>query len=211
MIEIELRFAIESVPVALTELTPTKEKSQIDIYYDTPDYALLRRGAFLRIRNGSRVDFKADLSCGEVQHDYCNEMNFDLATISQKSDEINKLLNVLGIHAAGKYNDFDDYVKQNELQVLAMIDKNRREYKITNNLTIALDDAKNMGLFIEAEITVPDNTEKEEIQKYIAEMRGVLSERGILQSDVEPINVGYVELYLMQHNRKAYDLGLYKE
>ncbi|MDR1027393.1 MAG: CYTH domain-containing protein [Rickettsiales bacterium] len=210
MIEIELRFAAKTMPKALLEMAPAREKSRIDIYYDTADYALLRRGGFLRVRNGRRLDFKGDLSGGEIQHDYCNETNFDLDAIAEKSAEINGLLGRFGIPAAGGYDGFDDMIRRNGLRVLATIDKLRREYKITDDLLVAIDDAKDIGLFIEAEVMAPDDAPKNQIQEIIRQIRADLAARGILEPGSEPVNIGYVEAYLMRHNPAAYELGLYK-
>jgi len=210
MIEIELKFAIKLAPSALGNFPLIKEKSQLDIYYDTADYTLLRRGGFLRVRNNTRLDFKGDPACDASQHDYCNETSFDIASISQKSAEINLSFVTFGLQANGEYKDFSDMLTQNKLQPLAVIDKARQEYKINENITVALDEAKDIGLFLEAEITVPDNTSKEEIQKHIEQMRVELTAFGILTEDATPVHVGYVELYLFKHNRAAHDVGLYK-
>lgn len=211
MIEIELKFEIKSVPKVLMEMTPVKNKTQVDIYYDTPDYKQIQRGRFLRVRNGARMDFKGDFSCGEIQHDYCNEVSFDIDKISDKSKEINNLFNASGMNVSGTYKDFDDMLNQNNLKVLSIIDKKRCEYKIKENITIALDDAKDIGLFLEAEIMAPENTSKDDIKKYIEQIHQDLTDCEILESDAKQVGIGYVELYLKKHNRSAYDLGLYKE
>ena len=210
MIEIELRFAIKSVPAALGNFPRIKEKFQLDIYYDSADYAMLRRGGFLRIRNNSRVDFKGDPACDASQHDYCNETSFDIASIHKNSTEVNKAFEMFGFRAGGEYKDFPDVLAQNNLQVLAVIDKFRIAYKVTEDLVVVLDDVKDIGLFLEAEVMVPDGTSKEEIQKHIEHMHADLIARGILTEDAAPVQVGYVELYLLEHNKAAYDAGLYK-
>ncbi|MCL2440041.1 MAG: CYTH domain-containing protein [Alphaproteobacteria bacterium] len=209
MIELELKFAVERAPAALAALQLLKEKSQVDVYYDTPDYALLKRGGFLRIRNGARMDFKGDFSFGSVQHDYCNETNFDIFSIVDKSEAINKLLNLYKIPALGSYENFDDMIAKNNLQILATIDKSRREYKL-GDMKIALDDTKNIGLFIEAETEAPDDTSHEELMKRKARMHADLIEHKIISPAAPPVKIGYVELYLARHNPAAYELGLYK-
>ena len=211
MIEAEWRFAIKSAPAALEGLQFIKATSQIDIYYDTSDYALLRRGGYLRVRNDKRMDFKGDFSFdAAIQHDFCNEANFDLKDIPQKSDEINRLLRMYGIPAAGAYEAVGDLLKQNSLQVLATIGKNRRVYRFDDDTIIALDDVEDIGLFMEAETMVPDDTGKEEIYELKNKMRANLTERGVLQPDMEQVKIGYVEFYLMKHNRAAYNSGLFK-
>ena len=49
-----------------------------------------------------------------------------------------------------------------------------------------------------------------EIYELKEKMRADLTRRGILPPDAEEIKIGYVEMYLMRHNRAAYGLGLYK-
>ncbi|MCL1902262.1 MAG: CYTH domain-containing protein [Alphaproteobacteria bacterium] len=209
MIEIELRFKISSVPEALAGFPLIKEKSQLDIYYDTADYALFRRGNFLRTRNNKRLEFKCDAAF-DGSHDYCREVEFDVADLAQKSNEINQTLSELNVPANAEYENVEDFISKNNLKTFAVIDKVRREYRITDNMIVMLDDLKGLGLFIEAEIMVPDDTNKSDIQKYIEKMREDLTARGILGPDAEPVKVGYVELYLMEHNPAAYDIGQYK-
>ena len=211
MIEIELRFHVKTPPPGLTGLAPQKEKSQIDIYYDTADYTLFRRGIFLRVRNNHRLDFKGNLQDrAEIQHDYCDEFGFDLSKIPAESPKINQLLKLSGIDADKAYSDLNDFLRYNNLSVFATIDKKRLEYKIADML-ITLDDVKDIGLFIEAELNVPDDTAERDIKQHIEDMRIKLTEHGVLGPDARASNIGLVEEYLKLHNRTAYDLGLYKE
>jgi len=116
---------------------------------------------------------------------------------------------MFGVPASRAYGGLDDMIKANDLQVLATIDKHRREYKF-NDMTIALDDAKDLGLFIEAEMMISDATPAPKIYELKEKMRANLTRHGILPPDAEEIRVGYVEMYLMRRNRAAYELGLYK-
>lgn len=210
MIEIELKFAIKSAPTALDKFPLTKEKTQLDIYYDTASYSMLRRGGFLRVRNNAKIDFKGDPAHDMPQHDYCIETSFDIESISEKSAEIDRSFAMFGLGATGQYKDLAGMLAQNKLQRIAIIDKVRREYKMSEHITVALDKVKEIGLFLEAEMMVSDRTSKEEIQKHIEQMRADLIACGILTKDAIPVQVGYVELYLFEHNRAAYDVGLYK-
>jgi adenylate cyclase class IV len=210
MIEIELKFEIKSMPDALKDYPLINEKSQKDIYYDNAGYDLLRGGNFLRVRNDARIDFKFDMA-GDGSHEFCSEVNFNLDEMSAKTEEMNKAFKSRGLYlSADECNDFADFIARNGLTQLAVIDKHRREYEIAENLGVAIDEAKGMGLFLEAEMVVPESTENADIQKYIRQIKDELSVRRILTSDAAPVNIGYVELYLQKHNRAAYDLGMFK-
>ena len=69
----------------------------------------------------------------------------------------------------------------------------------------------NLGLFLEAEIMIDkeslSNTEADQIKKdFISDLHN----SNILNGNEKSVNIGYVELYLLQHNIEAYNLGLYK-
>ena len=71
-----------------------------------------------------------------------------------------------------------------------------------------MDNAKDIGKFIEIEYNLPDGTmfSKDEIT---SKMIKIMTENNLL-NEYEKVNIGYVELYLKKHNKTAYELGLYK-
>ena len=74
---------------------------------------------------------------------------------------------------------------------------------------MSLDDARDIGKFIEIEMDLPDGTEfdKSKITSYMIDK---LTSKNLLGS-YKKVNIGYVELYLKRHNIEAYNLGLFKD
>ena len=81
MIELELKYKLTHIPEATVKLEKVKTKAQTDIYYDTQDYDLIRKGNFLRVRNGEKLEFKVDLD--DASHLYCKETVFKIKEIKQ--------------------------------------------------------------------------------------------------------------------------------
>lgn len=202
MIEIELKYKLKNFPKVGFPLI--EERKEEDIYYDTKDYDLLRKGNFLRIRNQEKIDFK--LSTNDLTHLYCKETRFSLNPFpSSNIEEVFHSLN-LSI-SCSTYEKF----KKN-LIVLAPIVKNRRTYKIDDNITMVLDEIENLGYFLEIEYDVEQDTIiEEEGKKYEKKLMDVLKENHLLTEEDKKVTIGYVELYLKEYNIEAYHLGLYQE
>ena len=69
----------------------------------------------------------------------------------------------------------------------------------------------NLGLFLEAEIMIDNNSlsnaKGDLIKKTFVKD---LQSAKILTGNEKPVNIGYVELYLLKYNIEAYNLGIYK-
>lgn len=204
MIEIELKLEVENFP-NFKDYQCVKEKHIVDVYYDTSDYKLISTGNFLRNRNNSKVDFKLNL--GDLTHTFCNETSFNYQGF-KANKSLSKIFKNLGIPYYDNFNNFDEFLIVNNLSKLAVIDKNRKEYKI-DDLIVSLDDARDIGKFIEIEMDLPDGTEfdKSKITSYMIDK---LTSKNLLGS-YKKVNIGYVELYLKRHNIEAYNLGLFKD
>ena len=97
------------------------------------------------------------------------------------------------------------------LILLAPIVKSRREFEIEPNLHICIDEVEDLGVFLEAEIMIDkDNISDDEAQTYKQLLSSKLVENKLICADDQMVSVGYVELYLKEHNPEAYNLGLYK-
>ncbi len=200
MIELELKYKINKKPSINLEGISS---DVTDIYYDTKDYTLLRKGNFLRLRNSKSIDFK--LSANDLTHLYCNETNYSVDNFDSKT--INKVLNNIGvdINVASSEELF------NTLTVLAPIKKHRTSYNLEENVVMVIDEVEDLGIFLEIEYDIDkDSITKEESDKYKEYLINILRENNYITDDDEQVNIGYVELYLKKYNVEAYNLGLYK-
>jgi adenylate cyclase class IV len=209
MIELELRFELDGNVPDMSKYPVVKQLHQEDVYYDTKGYDMLRAGNFLRVRNDYKIDFKTNLD--DPTHLYCKETSFKCDEISQKISEINDVLKMVGLPHDKSFGDFSSFVKNNDLNVLSLIKKDRIGYKVTDKLKVYLDNAQDMGWYLEAEYMIDaENITKEQGQSYKEEMLSILREKGIISDKDKMVNIGYVELYLEKHNPEAYRLGLYQ-
>ncbi len=204
MIEVELKLKVKDFP-KLESLNKFKEKRILDIYYDTEDYKLLVGGNFLRIRNDNSVDFK--LNVGDNSHLYCKETNFEKEKFSEYK-QIEEIFNSIGVQYSSNYITFEEFLAVNKLSKLAVVDKHREVYKV-DDLEICYDEVEGLGKFIELEMDFDENADvdfgnlKEVIFNKFKEVTTI--------SDFSFVNIGYVELYLKQYNKKAYELGKFKD
>lgn len=203
MIEIELKLKVDKFP-DLSNLKCVKEKRILDLYYDTKDYKLISTGNFLRNRDNKKIDFK--LNTDDLSHTYCKETSFGYEGFKDNAS-LKQIFDNIGIAYNPNFNNFEEFLSANNLTLLAVIDKTRKEYEL-ENLLISLDDAKDIGKFIEIELDVADDEifDKDQITNQMLE---TMQKYGYLPK-YEKVNIGYVELYLKEHNKKAYNLGLYK-
>lgn len=209
MIELELKHEMKSIPKVLGELDIIKEKDQVDIYYDTHNYDLLRNGNFLRIRNDKRLEFK--LYAGDDSHLFCQETDFDLDKLSNNKDKINNILMGIGLKTLDNLTSFKQIIDSNGLIVLSPIIKHRTSYKYDDNITISVDKVDNLGIYMESEIMIDkNNLSSNEADKIKEELVSSLKKASILTGKEKSVNIGYVELYLLKYNIEVYNLGKYK-
>src|SRR5207247_1690125 len=86
-IEVELRFRIqnpEEIKIFVKNLKVIEEKRIVDVYLDTEDGELFKRGIFIRLRNGKKIDIKFNKeevykSLDEhIEHTHCDEVSHPL-------------------------------------------------------------------------------------------------------------------------------------
>ncbi len=202
MIEVELKYKLKSFPKV--EFPLIEERKEEDIYYDTKNYDLLKKGNFLRIRNQEKLDFK--LSTNDLTHLYCKETRFSFNPFP--SSKIEEVFHNLKLDIS--FTNYEEFKKN--LIVLAPIIKNRKTYKIGENITMVLDEIDNLGYFLEIEYDVDQNSiTDEEGKKYKEILIDILKENQLLREEDVKVTIGYVELYLKKYNIEAYHLGLYQE
>lgn len=209
MVELELKFKLKEIPNAVSGLRMIKSKSQSDIYYDTNDYKLIQNGNFMRVRNNKTLDFKLNLN--DLSHLYCQELDFNIDEVVDKKSQICEILNRICSKCNENFKNIEELLSNNELKVLAPIEKNRNEYELDETTHICVDEVKNLGTFLEAEIMIDkENITKEESEIFKQELLNKLVKCGLINLENEQVNIGYVELYLKEHNKQAYELGVYK-
>lgn len=204
MIEIELKLKVDKFDEP-KNLVLSSEKSGVDVYYDTADYALLKTGNFLRNRNNKSVDFKLNLN--DLSHTYCKEENFEYENFAN-SKKLQGIFEKIKLKYNSNFKSFEEFLKINNFCTLAVVDKKRKTYKL-DDLTICYDDVKDVGKFVEIELDLPDGTifDKDEKTKYMLDK----FLQNVKVGKYQKVSIGYVELYLKEYNKEAYNLGLYKQ
>jgi adenylate cyclase class IV len=175
-----------------------KNVHNLDIYYDTATWNLLRRAVFVRIRNQQHLEFKFNEQA-ERRHVQCMERAFPLEANGETMEQMNELFTAFlpDWHSAP---DVTTAIARNGLMELARID-NRREIYANGPLELCIDSVAGLGDFLEMEIRCPEGPAAEE----------ALATLQALATDLhaEHIPVGYVELWLREHNLAAYQAGKY--
>ena len=207
MIEFELKFRISTPPLVLNKFQKIKESSGQDFYYDTSGYDLIKGGNFLRFRNDKQIDFK--LYWGDDEHFHCRETSFTPNDFHPNNPNLLEIFDFLGIKVNLDFTDFQSFIAVNNFELLAPIVKHRITYKIDNAMDVMVDTVDNLGNFMEAEMMLDESAaiDKAAIKKSMLEK---LEQLNIIDKSPELVNIGYVELYLLENNKSAYDLGRYK-
>jgi adenylate cyclase class IV len=171
----------------------------LDSYYDTASWSLLQRAVFVRIRNQQRLEFKFNEQA-EQRHVQCTERTFSLEASGEMLEQMNELFATFlpGWHRAP---DVATAIACNGLIELAHID-NRREVYTYGPLELCIDSVAGLGDFLEMEICCPEGPAAED----------ALTTLQALATDLhaEHIPVGYVELWLREHDLAAYQTGKYR-
>ncbi len=171
----------------------------LDSYYDTPDWDLLRRAVFVRIRNQQRLEFKFNEQA-EQRHVQCTERNFPLESVDEKQAQMNELFATF-LPAWHHAPDMATAIARNGLIELARID-NRRTIYTYGPLEVCIDVVAGLGDFLELEIRCPEGPAADDALAMLQAMATDLK--------AEHIPVGYVELWLCEHNPAAYQVGKYR-
>jgi adenylate cyclase class 2 len=203
LIEIELKCAL--TPQILEKVqakTQTMEfKGTVrnqDMYYDTPTWDLLKRAVFVRVRNRRMVEFKFNENI-DLTHRQSTERSFPLLSSSESIEKMNALFSYF-LPTWVATASFDDAVKQNGLIELASVDNTREEYT-GEGIVLSIDHVKGLGNFLEVETHAEEGTNTDRAQKRLQAF--------VSDLDVQYIKVGYVELWLLEHNPEAYAAGRY--
>ncbi|MCX9080940.1 MAG: class IV adenylate cyclase [Candidatus Methanoperedens sp.] len=173
MIEIEVKAFVEDpkkMERSIIELgaTPIGIESQADTYYNAPyrDFGKTDEALRIRVQDGESM-----LTYKGPKMDFISKTRKEVQTKILDTESMGNILSSLGFFP------------------VATVSKKRKNFRI-GDFTISLDEVRNLGNFIEVEITVKDprnHTEKvESIFKFIAKL-GITRESTIRKSYLEMI------------------------
>ncbi len=210
MIEVEFKFQVldeNEVLEFLKKLEFVSEKRGMDVYLDTAEGNLFKKGIFVRIRDGESLDFKYNLE--QNWHEHCDEHSFILPL--ENISGVNDNCKILGLVEVKK--DLEEFKVKNNLMESVVIDKKRKKFK-DEEFEYCLDFIEGLGLFLEIEAegtekseisgTAQGGKEGEDLEAVKARMKEKLKDLKL-----KIITTGYVELYWRKHNFDLYKQGRY--
>lgn len=207
-IEIELKFEIlqpDEVNAFVKKLSLVGEKRIVDVYLDTQDGGLFKRGIFVRLRNHKTLDIKFNkediykTTQEDLAHTHCDEVSKLLPLSAADLSSINETLQYLGL-AAMSSPSIDEFKQHNHLVESVIIDKQRRTYKAAD-FHIDIDIVKDLGGYLEIEYMTNEKADRERIIKRMHDyLRGL---------HLHYVDTGYNELYWRKHNFAVYLQGKY--
>lgn len=210
MIEVELKFEIspgatdllEAAIDALPAAHLLQRAENTDIYYDTPRFDCLRQAVFVRVRNNAHLEIKYHESADHA-HTHSTERSFPMHAKPGQLDEFHALCSrfLADWQAAGT---IAEALRVNGLEPFAPIEKRRSHYAC-GDLTICIDRVSDLGDFLEIETLCAVETQTDEA---LAELNRFVA--ALHFPHVEPVRVGYVELWLRRHLPEVYRLGKYR-
>lgn len=207
IIEIELKYQVldeAQIQEFLKKLAFTSKERIVDIYLDTKDGNLYKKGVFVRDRNNKTLDFKYNLEDfrnlgGVSMHEQCNEDSFLLPLTNDSLKAINQNCRILGLIEISKAN-LEELKLKNNLIESVIIDKIRQKFK-DREFEYSFDDVKDLGKFLEIEAEGQEGENFERIKQRIREKVNNL--------DLKLITTGYNELYWRKYNYDLYRQGRY--
>ena len=205
MIEVEMKLAL--TPDALPRIEQLLAKTQLlrsmrnfDIYYDTPEYGLLRQAVFVRVRNNWSLEFKFNEQAS-VERMQIVERAFSLRPEPNKLHEMNTLFSRF-IPCWQAVDSVEEAPGRNGLVPLARIENKRAQY-VWDNLLLSVDRVQGLGNFLEIEMQCEEGSDTRRAEEKVQRLAADFASR--------PIHIGYVELWLQKHNPRAYRYGKYQQ
>lgn len=203
-IEIELRYKVLNQEQLTRFLEPAicrGTKRIVDVYFDTPDRMLWRRGIFIRKRDDKTLDIKFNRECLADASlpllAYCEEHSFALPLRTEDAVRLNELLVSLDLKPAMQA-DLSAVCDINSLTPHYVVDKTRTTYSY-GAFTIGLDELAGLGTFLEIELMAASIDELELVKQ---EMQLVLYGLAL-----EPIKQGYGSLAVQHQDPSWYQVG----
>ena len=206
-IEIELKYQVlhrMQVQEFLKGLDFVDKKRVVDVYLDTKEGDLYKKGIFVRVRDGKTLDFKYNLedfrSLDKMsRHEHCNEYSFLLPLAAELMEPINQNCKILGLIEISK-PDLGELKSKNNLIDSMIIDKIRQKFK-DGKFEYSFDEVKGLGRFLEIEAEGKEGENFEEIKQQIREK--------VKDLKLKLITTGYNEVYWRKYNFNLYLQGRY--
>jgi len=206
-IEVELKFQVRDsaqIERFLENLEFINKKRVVDVYLDTKDGDLYKRGIFIRIRDNKKLEFKFNLADLQNQnklswHEQCDEFSFPLPLGMDLVGSVNKICRILNLREIITPS-LEELRNKNKLIDSVVIDKIRREYT-DGRFKYLFDDIKDLGNFIEIEFLA---SREDNFEKIKNEMRKKLK-----NLKLKLITAGYNEVYWRKYNFNLYLQGRY--
>lgn len=206
-IEVELRFQVLDEPQIkefLKNLKFIEERRIVDIYLDTKNEGLYKKGIFIRIRDNKKLDFKFNLADFQDQdriseHEHCDEFSFSLPLSNDSMEPVNKICRTLNLREITRPSLEELKAKNNFIDSIK-IDKTRRKFT-DGKFEVSFDDVKGLGKFIEIEFLASERDDLEEIKKEMREKLDGLK--------LKKITTGYNEVYWRKYDFNLYLQGRY--
>lgn len=206
-IEIELKYQVldkGQIREFLKELTFVNTKRIVDIYLDTKDGDLYKKGIFIRVRNNETLDFKYNLedfqnSKKVSMHDQCDEYSLPLPLTNKSLEAINQNCKILGLIEISN-PDLEELKSRNNLIDSMIIDKIRQKFK-DKEFEYSSDNVKGLGKFLEIEAEGQEGQDFEEVKKRIR--------KKVENLKLKLITTGYNEVYWRKYNFDLYLQGRY--
>jgi len=206
-IEVELKFQIldkDQIKLFLKKLKFINAKRMVDVYLDTKEGSLYKKGIFVRIRDNKKLEIKFNFDAfqnqnGLSRHEECSEFSFLLPLVKNSINNINEICRKLNFKEIA-ISSIEELKNKNNLTDSMVIDKVRQKYT-DGKFEYSFDDVKGLGKFIEIEFLTSKENNLEEIKN---EMRKRL--KGL---KLKLITTGYNEVYWRKYNFNLYLQGRY--
>jgi adenylate cyclase, class 2 len=205
MIEVELKYQLNPALSAqlqeqLQQMSFRDAVDNHDMYYDTPAFDLLQHAVFVRVRNKRELQFKYN-EAADKAHTQSIERSFTLEPDSASLTSMNALF----AHFLPRWlpaSSFAQAIGLNNLIELASI-RNKRKIYTQDNMIVSVDEVEELGSFLEVEAQYEEGKDTTSplatLQAFAARFK------------LQPVRIGYVELWLRSHNPQAYLLGKYQQ
>lgn len=210
MIEVELKFQLspgswtqlQAQLAAIPQVSLVGRVDDVDVYYDTASFDCFRQAVFLRLRNRTLLEIKFHED-DDPDHMSSIERAFPLESGPQQVQEMNALC-ARFIPTWHEVCTVEDAIHANDLVELARIRKQRIQYTY-KDLILCIDHVEGLGDFFELETHGQEGAGTDQA---VARLQNFVHRLELL--DLEPVRIGYVEMWLRQHHPHLYHQGKYR-